>query len=77
MLERENIPDLLESGRDIVDQSRLPDHYEKVNRAILEEVPYVHLGFEYSTIAYNKNKIKISDRFIHRNNYRITIFEPK
>jgi ABC-type transport system substrate-binding protein len=77
MMGRKRVEDLMEMGKEIIDQRQLAEHYEKVNEAILKEVPYVHLGFEYKAVAYNKNKIKISDSFIHRNNYRITIFEPK
>ncbi|MBI4669797.1 MAG: hypothetical protein HY747_11580 [Elusimicrobia bacterium] len=77
MMDRDGIGNLLDAGREILDRSQLAPHYQKVARAILQEVPYVHLGYDYKTVAYNSDKVRIAESFINRNNHRITIFEPK
>lgn len=77
MGERETVQDLFESGRAIMSQALLAPHYEKTARAILKEVPYVHLGYTPCGVAYRPNRVKVSDNFVNRNTNQITIFEPR
>ena len=74
---REGIAELMEEGRGIMDRSVLPGHYGKVARAILSEVPYVHLGFRCRGVAYNPDKIQVAASFMSRNDHRITLLEPR
>jgi len=73
---RAEVSELLESGRQVLDHSKLKPHYEKVARAILTQVPFVHLGFSYRGIAYDSSKIRIAESFLNRNNHRLSIFAP-
>ncbi len=59
MTYKEQINQLLESGRSIIDRDRLAPHYQEVSKEILKEVPYIHIGFAHQTIAYRKNKVSI------------------
>lgn len=77
MMDREGISDLLESGREILDRSKMAPHYEKVARAILREVPYVHMGFSGRGVAYATDRARVSQSFVDRNNQRVTLFEPR
>lgn len=77
MTDREGISDLLEEGRAILERPRLAAHYAKVARAILNEVPYVHIGFSGRGVAYNIDKARVSESFVNRNNHRVTLFEPR
>jgi ABC-type transport system substrate-binding protein len=76
MLERAGVADGLEAGRKLTDLNALPHHYQEVAKDILNEVPYIHLGFYYRGVAYNKTRLKINETFVGRNNQSITIFEP-
>lgn len=75
---RKPVSDLLEEGREIQDISKLDAHYQKVAVAILEEVPWVHLGFLREKTVYRADKI-----FVNQNNVKsrirepFSIFEPK
>jgi ABC-type transport system substrate-binding protein len=68
---------LLEEGRSIVDMEKLHGHYQKVNRSILESVPFVHLGYVSSIVAYNPQTVKTDDVAIGRLDERFVIFQPK
>ena len=74
---RESVQDLFEEGRAIMSQALLAPHYEKTARAILKEVPYVHLGYTPCGVAYKPDRVKVSDNFVNRNTNQITIFEPR
>ncbi len=70
----EKIFDLLEVGREITDRSKIDEHYKKVSRVFLEEVPFIHLGFSKNVLLFNKNKVKIGkDSF--RNSLDFSSFE--
>jgi len=77
MVERGAVADMLESGRKIMDPGGLAPHYMEVSRRILQEVPYVHLGYFYRAIAYNPKRVRVSEKFMSRNNQSVAVFEPK
>lgn len=77
MDDRPGVSDLLEEGRQIAERARLAPHYERLARAILREVPYVHLGFSSRGVAYDGRKTRVSESFVNRNNLRVTLFEPR
>lgn len=77
MMDREGISDLLEDGRAILERPLLAAHYAKVARAILNEVPYVHIGFSGRGVAFNTEKARVSESFVNRNNHRVTLFQPR
>lgn len=60
------VADLLEEGREIIDMGQVDSHYQKVNRAILNEVPVVHLGYSFAISFYRDDKVRytgvINDR---------------
>ncbi len=60
MVYREKVGQLLEEGRAILEHDQLHEHYKKVSQAILDEVPFVHLGFAFGNTAYRKDRLKIS-----------------
>ena len=77
MMDRPGVAALMESGRRITDRGRLPAHYEKANRKILKEVPYVHLGYDCRAVAYDSRKLKVAESFITRNDHSVSLFEPR
>lgn len=77
MVQREGIVGGLENGRRILDVSLLPEHYREVSRAILKEVPYVHLGYLYNRTAYNKKRLRINKTLIGRYNNNVMGFRPR
>lgn len=76
-MDRDGVSDLLEEGRTILDRAQLAPHYSKVAKAILSEVPYVHIGFVGRGVAYDPAKTRVSESFVNRNNHRVTLFEPR
>jgi len=77
MWERPGVTEGMESGRQLLDPAELPKHYQDVSRKILEEVPYVHVGYLSRSIAYNSEKFKISESVRSRSDDPgIRLFEP-
>jgi ABC-type transport system substrate-binding protein len=76
MLGRKSVEDSLEKGRKLLDQEAIVEHYKKVSREILEEVPYVHLGYIYRKIAFNPKTVRIKPGLLNRRNYSLLSFEP-
>lgn len=77
MIQRKGVVDGLEKGRQIVDVSGLSAQYQEVSRAILNEVPYVHLGYLYNRTAYNKKRLKINESLMARHNNNVMALCPK
>jgi hypothetical protein len=77
MTERKSVCDGMESGRELMDAARIGPHYEVVSRAILSEVPYVHLGYLYRRVAYNAEKLHLGESLVGRHNLSILDFTPK
>ena len=77
MIQRKNVSKELEEGRQIIDVSKLSPHYQIVSREILREVPYVHLGYLYTRLAYNKRKLQVNDALMSRNNSNVMAFQPR
>jgi hypothetical protein len=78
ILERGTVCDGMESGRQLLDIAQLPAHYEKVSREILKEVPYIHLGYLYTRVAYNTSKLQINEKQIGRGeNPSIMLLKPR
>lgn len=77
MIYSESVGRLLEDGRKIVDISLLDNYYQKVTRAILEDVPYVHLGFSKAVALYKRDQIQMNKDYLRRNQGHLDIFTGK
>ena len=71
------VSDLLESGRDIIKSEEVDSHYQQVARAMLSEVPMVHIGFTKSISFYRNDTIELNSRVIKRNDGHLDIYELK
>lgn len=67
---------LLETGRKILDLSQIDEHYKKVTTAALAEVPFVHLGYLKTLMAYRKDKVKLEKNYKQREDNRFSSFSP-
>ncbi len=76
MLERKRVSDLLEEGRKILDFDELDPHYKKVSRAVLEEVPFIHLGFLKEMVILRKDKVQVGTNYMSRETGRFTGYSP-
>lgn len=76
MIYRKRVGQLLEEGRAIFDLSRVDEHYKKVARAVLEEVPFVHLGFDVDLVAFRNDRVRVAERVRNRKQFHFHIFEP-
>jgi len=75
---RQRVSEILESGREIQDISKLDEHYKNAAVAILEEVPWVHLGFLREKTVYRTDKIVVKQQNVKsRIREPFSIFEPK
>lgn len=74
---RAPVADLLEGGRSLVDRTLLPAHYAKLTRAVLEEVPIVHLGFRRSMALSRKHRINTQAVAVRRNEGHLHVFVPR
>jgi ABC-type transport system substrate-binding protein len=71
---RPRIGHLLENGRSILEHSELQKYYEKVTLSVLEEIPYVHLGFSRSFSLVRKN-VRVENDFMNRNDGDLSVFK--
>jgi len=78
MFSRPKVEELLEQGRSLTDPKEIDSHYQNVSRAILEEVPMIHLGSQNDYLEYNADVIKpVNKVSAKRNNLNMTLFEWK
>ena len=71
------VAELLEEGRRIIEKEKLDLFYKTVSRKILEEVPFVHVGFNKAIAVYRNDKIKVEDTILRRNEGHLNIYEAK
>lgn len=76
MMFKKDSANLLESGRKILELSRIDEHYQKVTTAALSEVPFVHLGYLKTLIVYRKDKVKLEKEYKQREDSKLSSFEP-
>ncbi len=69
------VEDLLESGRKIIDFSQVHAHYEKVSRAMLREVPFVHLGFAKAVSLLRSDRVVLNANELRRNQGHFDVFK--
>lgn len=77
MIQRPKVLDLLETGRNLTSMEEVKTHYEKVNRAILTEVPSVHLGMILNNYVFRPDKVAIRPNYLERHHQLFDVFEPK
>ena len=73
----ETVAKLLESGRKIADRELIDPHYQKVNKAILEEAPFVHLGFSKAVAVYRSDRISMDNLSLKRNQGHLHIYHRR
>jgi hypothetical protein len=61
MSQRKKTAKLLEEGRSLLDRKLVDRHYQEVSSSVLEEVPFVHLGFFGRYFIYRKDRLKRTD----------------
>ena len=69
------VAELLEIGRSLIAKDELDPFYQKVNREILEQVPFVHLGFNKAISVYRNDRIKVERNLLRRNEGDLLVFE--
>lgn len=77
MILRKSVDHELEVGRAITDRSAMKHHYEKVAREILNEVPFVHVGFTMGLVAYNKHTVALPSPMKTREDVGFQIYLPR
>lgn len=63
----ERVSTLLEEGRKLARQDQLDPFYQGVSRAILEEVPFVHLGYSKAVAIYRNDAVDFDSKLLRRN----------
>ena len=67
---------LLEEGRQILDLNKIDEHYQKVTKATLSEVPFVHIGYLKTLMTYRKDRVKLNKAYKQREDNRFSSFSP-
>lgn len=75
MTNNDAVADLLEEGRRLIAKEELDPFYQKVNRKILEEAPFVHLGFNKAISVYRNDRIRVERNLLRRNEGDLLVFE--
>lgn len=58
---RKKTATLLEQGRSLLIPEEIHKHYQTASRAVLDELPFVHLGFIRKSFVFRKDRIKLKD----------------
>ena len=66
---KSEISPLLEKGRSLFDRKEIDEHYQKVSRMILKEVPYVHFAFMRRAVAFRPDRIQLNVKVIDQGNF--------
>ena len=77
MLRNETVSSILEEGRKLVNPKEIDPFYKKVSLTILDEAPFVHLGFNKAVAIYRNDKVSVNSRILRRNEGHLYIFEAK
>jgi ABC-type transport system substrate-binding protein len=77
MIQRPTVSALLEEGRALVNLEELDPHYQKVSRAILEEVPFVHVGMVSDQILYRRDRLETDEDLLSRSGNVFHLFRGK
>ena len=75
MTYQEKVDNLLDSGKEITTRDEIDNHYKKVSRSILEEVPFIHLGFNRSLSVFRNDKVENSEKIKERNENRLHFYK--
>lgn len=73
---REKVAEKLEVGRTITNEEAIDVHYKDVSKTILEEVPYIHLGFYSAISAYRADQITFDSHIKKRTDNGYHIYQP-
>lgn len=76
MIRRKEVEKFLEEGRKIIDFNKLAPHYQKVTEATLREVPFIHVGFLKDIIVLRKDRVKLNEKYINREDGRFINYRP-
>jgi ABC-type transport system substrate-binding protein len=75
---RERVAALLETGRNLTALDEIDPFYKKVTRAVLEDVPFVHLGFRKMVTVVHKDRVTLKPGFsLSRHGGHFEYFHPK
>jgi len=74
---RPKVAALLDKGESITDLKKADTLYREVNKSILTETPFIHIGFRADGIVYNNKNIVFKGMSINRWDYKFEIFKPK
>lgn len=64
---------LLDAGRLLLERNKIDLHYQNVSRAILREVPYVHLGYDRTVVAFRQDRVRLPMKY--RGNDEFSLLE--
>lgn len=73
----ERVAEMLEEGRKIVKQDELDFFYQDVSRAILTEVPFVHMGYSNAVAIYRNDVVDFDSKLLRRNEGHLHGFRLK
>jgi len=68
--------DALEEGRSIPDLSVFDAPYQKLSRAILTEVPAIHISYTRTGFLYNAHNIELKSSSLNSIRFNLSFFKP-
>ncbi len=76
MMFKKSSSKFLEEGRTVLDLEKIDPFYQKVTEAALAEVPFVHIGYLKTLMAYRKDRVKLKKAYKQREDYRFSEISP-
>lgn len=73
---RKSVWEALESGRSVTEIDRLHGVYKNLSRAILREVPAIHLAYNRAGIFYRKSRVSFTNRSVNSTRFNLSNFKP-
>ena len=73
----DDVADLLEEGRKLTKQEELDPLYRKVSLMVLQDVPFVHIGYSKAVAIYRNDRVEFDAKLLRRNEGHLHGFKLK
>lgn len=74
---RAKVWDAFETGRGLMDPVEINHSYQEANRAILTEVPSIHMGFQRSGVVYSQDSLVFDSVSLNKERFNLSQFSPR
>jgi hypothetical protein len=74
---RKPVSDLLTTAQSITEVDKIDPTYQRISRFILQEVPFIQIGFRANAIVYDQSWLKVNQHILNRTELPLNLLSPK